>query len=113
MLVWYYYLNCLGEAGSVILAIISILFLVFGELPFLELSYEELTCLSLNFTLDLLILMCGCSMGTPEFWIITGGGLLIIVFPLTIFKFGITFSEFELLTAVAADAVPLFILITD
>jgi len=107
----------LGEAASVILAIISILFFALGEFPFFELSYEALTCLSLNLTLDLLILIWGCTTYT-EFDTDTGCGLAIFAFPLTIFKLGIAFSKFELLTAVeltaAADvAVPLLNLITD
>jgi hypothetical protein len=107
----------LGEAASVILAIISILFFALGEFPFFELSCDALTCLSLNFTLDLLILIWGC---TTDRGFDTGGGwgLVTFVFPLTIFKLGIAFSKFELLTAVeltaAADvAVPLLNLITD
>ena len=73
-------------------------------------SYEALTCLSLNLTLDLLILIYGCTTETA-FDTGAGKGLLTFAFPLTIFKLGIAFSKFELLGA--ADAVPLLILITD
>jgi hypothetical protein len=67
----------------------------------------------LNLTLDLLILIWGC---TTETAFDTDAGWT-FAFPLTIFKLGIAFSKFELLTAVeavaAAVAVPLLILITD